>query len=88
MRSLDDFYTGSRQNVDYLFDNLRIELLRHGVTSPLYVEGRPGLQTAYPALPIHQHDPVQTTKTSVIGAIDMLGLAKQLRISSSAFSAA
>ncbi len=78
---LDNFYTGSRQNVYHLLDNPRFELLRHDVTFPLYVEVDQIYNMACPASPIHyQHDPVQTTKTSVIGAINMLGLAKRLRI--------
>lgn len=78
---LDNFFTGSRQNVYHLLENPRFELLRHDVTFPLYVEVDQIYNMACPASPIHyQYDPVQTTKTSVIGAINMLGLAKRLRI--------
>jgi UDP-glucuronate decarboxylase len=77
---LDNFYTGSRDNVAELLDHPRFELLRHDVTFPLYVEADEIYNLACPASPIHyQHDPVQTTKTSVHGAINMLGLAKRLR---------
>ncbi|OBR53844.1 UDP-glucuronic acid decarboxylase family protein [Paraburkholderia tropica] len=75
----DNFYTGSRRNVAHLLDNPNFELLRHDVTFPLYVEVDEIYNLACPASPIHyQHDPVQTTKTSVHGAINMLGLAKRL----------
>ncbi|WP_174298172.1 UDP-glucuronic acid decarboxylase family protein [Sphingomonas bacterium] len=78
---LDNFYTGSRHNVAHLIGNTRFELLRHDITFPLYVEVDQIYNMACPASPVHyQHDPVQTTKTSVIGAINMLGLAKRLRI--------
>lgn len=77
----DNFFTGSRRNVEHLFDNPRFEVLRHDVTFPLYVEVDQIYNLACPASPVHyQHDPVQTTKTSVVGAINMLGLAKRLRV--------
>jgi UDP-glucuronate decarboxylase len=77
---VDNFFTGSRSNVAHLFDEPRFELLRHDVTFPLYVEVDEIYNLACPASPIHyQTDPVQTTKTSVHGAINMLGLAKRVR---------
>jgi UDP-glucuronate decarboxylase len=77
----DNFFSGRRANVEDLLDNRRFELLRHDVTFPLYVEVDEIYNLACPASPIHyQWDPVQTTKTSVSGAINMLGLAKRLRI--------
>ena len=77
---LDNYFTGSKQNVLHLLDNPHFELLRHDVTFPLYVEVDEIFNLACPASPIHyQLDPVQTTKTSVHGAINMLGLAKRLR---------
>lgn len=77
---VDNFYTGSRDNVIDLLGNPRFELLRHDVTFPLYVEADQIYNLACPASPVHyQNDPVQTTKTSVHGAINMLGLAKRLR---------
>ena len=77
---VDNFFTGSRENVDALLSNRRFELIRHDVTFPLYVEVDEIYNLACPASPIHyQHDPVQTTKTSVHGAINMLGLAKRVR---------
>ena len=76
---LDNFYTGTKDNVLHLMDNPRFELMRHDVTFPLYIEVDEIFNLACPASPIHyQHDPVQTTKTSVHGAINMLGLAKRL----------
>ncbi len=78
---VDNFFTSSRRNVEHLLDNKRMELMRHDVTFPLYVEVDQIYNLACPASPIHyQFDPVQTTKTSVIGAINMLGLAKRLKI--------
>lgn len=75
----DNFYTGTKSNVAHLIDHPRFELIRHDVTFPLYVEVDQIYNLACPASPIHyQHDPVQTTKTSVHGAINMLGLAKRL----------
>ncbi len=77
---VDNFYTGSRDNILSLMDNPRFELLRHDVTFPLYVEVDEIYNLACPASPIHyQFDPVQTTKTSVHGAINMLGLAKRVK---------
>jgi UDP-glucuronate decarboxylase len=76
---VDNFFTGSRDNVAHLLGSPRFEILRHDVTFPLYVEVDDIFNLACPASPIHyQHDPVQTTKTSVHGAINMLGLAKRL----------
>ncbi len=75
---LDNFFTGTKQNIIHLMDNPRFELLRHDVTMPLYIEVDEIYNLACPASPIHyQHDPVQTTKTCVHGAINMLGLAKR-----------
>src|SRR5204862_4023515 len=77
---VDNFYTGSKANVLRLLDEPRFELMRHDVTFPLYVEVDRIYNLACPASPIHyQWDPVQTTKTAVIGAINMLGLAKRLK---------
>ena len=75
---LDNFYTGSRANIQHLLGKPNFELLRHDVTFPLYIEVDEVYNLACPASPIHyQYDPVQTTKTSVHGAINMLGLAKR-----------
>lgn len=75
---VDNFYTGSKDNVLGLLDNPQFELMRHDVTFPLYVEVDEIYNLACPASPVHyQYDPVQTTKTSVHGAINMLGLAKR-----------
>ena len=77
---LDNLFTGTKRNIDHLHDNPRFEFLRHDVTFPLFVEVDEIYNLACPASPIHyQYDPVQTTKTSVHGAINMLGLAKRLR---------
>ncbi|NNK68763.1 MAG: SDR family oxidoreductase [Rhodobacteraceae bacterium] len=77
---VDNLFTGSKQNIDHLHDNPRFEFLRHDVTFPLYVEVDEIYNLACPASPVHyQHDPVQTIKTSVSGAINMLGLAKRLK---------
>jgi UDP-glucuronate decarboxylase len=77
---LDNFYTGTKANIAHLMDHPRFELMRHDVTFPLYVEVDQIFNLACPASPVHyQHDPVQTTKTSVHGAINMLGLAKRTR---------
>jgi UDP-glucuronate decarboxylase len=77
---VDNFFTGARRNIEHLLDHKHFELVRHDVTFPLYVEVDQIYNLACPASPIHyQHDPVQTTKTSVHGAINMLGLAKRLR---------
>ncbi len=76
---VDNFYTGTKDNIAHLFDCANFELMRHDVTFPLYVEVDEIYNLACPASPIHyQHDPVQTTKTSVHGAINMLGLAKRV----------
>lgn len=76
---VDNFYTGTRSNIEHLLGNKSFEFIRHDVTFPLYVEVDEIYNLACPASPIHyQRDPVQTTKTSVIGAINMLGLAKRL----------
>jgi UDP-glucuronate decarboxylase len=77
---VDNYFTGSKDNIAHLLDNPRFEIMRHDVTFPLYVEVEEIYNLACPASPVHyQHDPVQTTKTSVHGAINMLGLAKRLR---------
>jgi UDP-glucuronate decarboxylase len=77
---LDNFFTGSKLNVQHLVGKPNFELLRHDVTFPLYVEVDEIYSLACPASPVHyQHDPVQTTKTSVHGSINMLGLAKRTR---------
>src|SRR5271169_2302523 len=76
----DNYFTGSKANIIGMLSNPRFEAVRHDVTFPLYVEVGEIYNLACPASPIHyQHDPVQTTKTSVHGAINMLGLAKRLR---------
>jgi UDP-glucuronate decarboxylase len=76
----DNFFTGTRSNIENLIGQQRFELIRHDVTFPLYVEVDEIYNLACPASPIHyQRDPVQTTKTSVHGAINMLGLAKRLK---------
>jgi len=77
---VDNLFTGDKSNLDHLHDSKRFEFLRHDVSFPLYVEVDEIYNLACPASPIHyQHDPVQTTKTSVMGAINMLGLAKRLK---------
>ena len=77
---VDNFFTGTKRNVEHLIGHPRFELIRHDVTFPLYLEVDEIYNLACPASPIHyQHDPVQTTKTSVHGAINMLGLAKRLK---------
>jgi len=77
---VDNFFTGARRNIEHLLDNRAFELMRHDVTFPLYVEVDEIYNLACPASPIHyQFDPVQTTKTSVMGAINMLGLAKRTK---------
>ncbi|WP_371223613.1 UDP-glucuronic acid decarboxylase family protein [Roseovarius sp. 2305UL8-3] len=76
---LDNLFTGSKRNIDHLHGNPLFEFMRHDVTFPLFVEVDEIYNLACPAAPVHyQHDPVQTTKTSVHGAINMLGLAKRL----------
>ena len=78
---VDNFYTGRKANIEHLIDNHYFELMRHDITFSLYVEGDQIYNLACPASPIHyQRDPVQTTKTSVHGAINMLGLAKRLNV--------
>src|SRR6266511_2320509 len=77
---VDNFFTGTRRNVHHLLSHPRFELTRHDICFPLYVEVDQIFNLACPASPIHyQFDPVQTTKVSVIGAINMLGLAKRLK---------
>ena len=79
--AVDNYFTGSKRNIEQLLSNPRFELMRHDVTFPLYVEVDAIYNLASPASPVHyQHDPVQTTKTNVMGAINMLGLAKRLRV--------
>lgn len=77
---VDNFYTGNRRNIAHLLTNTNFELMRHDVTFPLYVEVDEIYNLACPASPVHyQFDPVQTTKTSVHGAINMLGLARRVK---------
>lgn len=77
---VDNFFTGNKQNLTHLLSNSNLEVMRHDVTFPLYVEVNQIYNLACPASPVHyQYDPVQTTKTSVHGAINMLGLAKRTR---------
>jgi UDP-glucuronate decarboxylase len=77
---VDNLFTGTKRNIDHLHNHPRFEFMRHDVTFPLYVEVDEIYNLACPASPVHyQHDPVQTTKTSVHGAINMLGLAKRLK---------
>ncbi|MEE8429366.1 MAG: GDP-mannose 4,6-dehydratase, partial [Gammaproteobacteria bacterium] len=77
---VDNFYTGAKDNITHLLDNTYFEIIRHDVTFPLYVEVDEIYNLACPASPIHyQFDPVQTAKTSVHGAINMLGLAKRVK---------
>ncbi len=77
---VDNYFTGSKRNIEHILDHSRFELIRHDVTFPLYIEVDQIYNLACPASPVHyQHDPVQTTKTSVHGAINMLGLAKRVR---------
>src|SRR5215475_7552479 len=76
----DNLFTGTKRNIDHLHNHSRFEFMRHDITFPLFVEVDEIYNLACPASPIHyQHDPVQTTKTSVHGAINMLGLAKRLK---------
>ena len=78
---VDNFFTGSKRNIYHLLDNPKFELIRHDVTQPLYVEVDQIYNLACPASPVHyQRDPIQTVKTCVHGAINMLGLAKRLKI--------
>jgi UDP-glucuronate decarboxylase len=77
---LDNFFTGAKRNIEHLLGHKNFELIRHDVTFPVYVEVDQIYNLACPASPVHyQHDPVQTTKTSVHGAINMLGLAKRVK---------
>ena len=77
---LDNFFTGARHNIEHVLDHRHFELIRHDVTFPIYLELDQIYNLACPASPIHyQHDPVQTTKTSVHGAINMLGLARRVK---------
>src|SRR6202048_2144783 len=77
---VDNFFTGTRENIAHLISRSNFELMRHDVTFPLYVEVDEIYNLACPASPVHyQYDPVRTTKTSVHGAINMLGLAKRVR---------
>src|SRR5271169_2546578 len=77
---VDNFFTGTKRNIEHLLRQPRFEMMRHDVTFPLYVEADRIFNLACPASPVHyQFDPVQTTKTSVHGAINMLGLAKRVR---------
>lgn len=77
---IDNYFTGTKQNVSHLLDNPMFEIIRHDVTFPLYIEVDEIYNLACPASPVHyQFDPVQTTKTSVHGAINMLGLAKRIK---------
>ena len=76
---VDNYFTGSKSNLAGLLDHPRFELMRHDVTFPLYVEVDEIFNLACPASPIHyQHDPIKTIKTTVVGAINMLGLAKKV----------
>src|SRR5574344_1178194 len=76
---LDNYFTGSKSNINHLLSNPDFELIRHDITFPYYIEVDEIYNLACPASPIHyQHDPIQTIKTSVIGAINMLGLAKRI----------
>ena len=78
---VDNFYTGSKENIRHLLTHPGFELIRHDITWPLYVEVDAIYNLACPASPVHyQHDPIQTTKTSVMGAINLLGIAKRLKI--------
>jgi len=78
---VDNFFTGSKQNIIHLLDNPYFEIVRHDITFPLYIEVDEIYNLACPASPVYySFDPVQTTKTSVMGAINMLGLAKRLKI--------
>ncbi len=77
---LDNFFTGRRENIFHLLDNPRFELIRHDVTEPILLEVDQIYNLACPASPVHyQYNPVKTVKTSVMGAINMLGLAKRVR---------
>ena len=76
----DNLFTGTKRNIEHILDHKHFEFIRHDVTFPLYIEVDQIYNLACPASPVHyQHDPVQTTKTSVLGAINMLGLAKRVK---------
>jgi UDP-glucuronate decarboxylase len=78
--AVDNYFTGRRDNIAHLLDNPNLDVMRHDVTFPLYVEVDEIYNLACPASPVHyQFDPVQTTKVSVVGAINMLGLAKRVK---------
>ena len=78
---VDNFFTGSKENIRHLLSNPGFELIRHDITWPLYIEVDAIYNLACPASPVHyQYDPIQTTKTSVMGAINLLGIAKRLKI--------
>ena len=78
---VDNYYTGAKANIAHLLDNAYFELIRHDVTFPIYIEVDEIYNLACPASPVHyQRDPVQTTKTNVHGAINILGLAKRLKV--------
>ena len=78
---VDNYYTGAKVNIAHLLDNAYFELIRHDVTFPIYIEVDEIYNLACPASPVHyQRDPVQTTKTNVHGAINVLGLAKRLKV--------
>lgn len=77
---VDNFFTGTKRNIEHLLDHRDFELIRHDVTQPLYVEVDEIYNLACPASPVHyQHDPVQTIKTNIVGALNVLGLAKRLK---------
>ncbi|MDR1810650.1 MAG: GDP-mannose 4,6-dehydratase, partial [Prevotella sp.] len=79
--SLDNYFTGSKTNIIHLMDNPYFEIIRHDVSNPFFIEVDEIYNLACPASPVHyQHDAIQTVKTSVMGAINMLGLAKRLKI--------
>lgn len=79
--SLDNYFTGSKNNIVHLMDNPYFEVIRHDVSNPFYIEVDEIYNLACPASPVHyQHDAIQTVKTSVMGAINMLGLAKRLNV--------
>ncbi len=76
---LDNYFTGSKENLNHISDNKRLEIIRHDVTLPLYIEVDEIYNLACPASPVHyQYDPIQTIKTSVVGSINMLGLSKRV----------
>ena len=76
---VDNYFTGSKENIDHILDNNKLEVIRHDITLPLFIEVDEIYNLACPASPVHyQHDPIQTIKTSVVGSINMLGLAKRV----------